>query len=126
MKLKKFSVATPSSSARMIGFRRIQRAPAVSPPVSGGAPGGSASSMRRRNSADQRKETASTASAYGPRKSCTSTPPMLVPARNENARLPWTREFAATYSLRGTSIWIIAPYATEKNTLSTPVRNATT
>jgi len=41
-------------------------------------------------------ETPSSASAYGPRRSWTRTPPRLVPARYENARLPWISEFAAT------------------------------
>ena len=39
---------------------------------------------------------ASSASAYGPRKICTRTPPRLLPARNENARLPWMSELACT------------------------------
>ena len=96
MKLKKLRVATPSSSARMIALPRIQRAPAMIPPVLSGPAGGSTAWIRPRKSADQRNDTASIASAYGPRSSCTSTPPMLVPARNENARLPWISELAAT------------------------------
>ncbi len=125
MKLKRFSVATPSSSARMIALLRIQRAPAISPPVSCDAPGGSSTCIRPRKSADQKYETASTASAYGPRKSATSDPPIALPTMYENARLPCTSEFACTYSVRGTIIWIIAPYATKKKTVSTPLRNAT-
>ncbi len=96
MKLKKLSVATPSSSARMIALPRIQRAPAVTPPDCSGPAGGSGAWIRPRNRADQMNETASIASAYGPRRTCTRMPPMLVPARNENARLPWVSELAAT------------------------------
>ena len=66
MKLKRLSVATPSSSARddRVVAGSSARRPA-SPPVSGGAPGGSSRSMRPRKSADHEYETASTASAYG-------------------------------------------------------------
>jgi len=88
MKLKRLSVATPRSSARMIAFCLIHRAPDSRPPLSCGAPGGSSASIFPRNSADQKNETASTPSAYGPRNTWTRTPPMLLPARNENARLP--------------------------------------
>ena len=96
MKLKRLSVATPSSSARMIALPLIQRTPESREPRSDGVPGGSSASIRPRKSADQKNETASSASAYGPRKICTRMPPMLLPARNENARLPWISEFACT------------------------------
>ena len=96
MKLKRLSVATPSSSARMIALPRIQRAPASTPPSACSACGGSGASTRLMKNADQTYENASIASAYGPRSSCTSTPPRLVPARNENARLPCESELAAT------------------------------
>ena len=80
----------------MIALPRIQRAPASTPPESCCSCGGSGASTRLMKNADQTYETASSASAYGPRSSWTSTPPRLVPARNEKARLPCESEFAAT------------------------------
>ena len=71
MKLKRLSVATPSSSARMIAL-------CADPARAGHQPARLRRSARRlverasgsRKSADQKYETASTASAYGPRSSC--------------------------------------------------------
>ncbi len=80
----------------MIGLPRIHRIPVQIPPLSCGAPGGSSASIRPRNVADQKNDTASTASAYGPRRSCTSVPPRLLPTRNEAPRVPLMSELALT------------------------------
>jgi hypothetical protein len=95
-KLKKLIVAVAPSAARITGERRMKRAPAITRPDSSVAAGGSTGSIRRRNTAETRNETASTTSAYGAVSSWTSRPPAGGPAAKEKARLPCRKEFAST------------------------------
>ena len=76
--------------------------------------------------AEARNENESTTSAAGAENAWTSSPPMLGPATNESARLPFRSEFASRYRSRGTSATNSVWYETKKSTLIVPTRKPTT
>src|SRR5205085_1907910 len=102
-KLKQWIVAGAPSAVRIVAERRMNRTPATTCPLSPPEVGASSGSIPRRNHADPRNETASTASAYGADSACTRPPATLGPATNENARLPENSDCASTYRSR----WVI-------------------
>ena len=95
-------------------------------PALGLSVGGSSGEIEPRESAEKRNEHASTSSATGASSTWTRRPPMLGPATNENARLPFSSEFASTKRSRGTSETKSDAYETQKRTVSVPTRKATT
>src|SRR5689334_3598852 len=94
-KLKKLIVAVESSFARTIGEPQMYWIPAFRWPRPGASVGGSCGWIERIVSADTTNENASTTSATGAEKICTSNPPRLGPATNEKARLPFSSELAS-------------------------------
>jgi hypothetical protein len=65
--------------------------------------GGSTGLIDPSANAEARNETASAMSAPGAESTWTSRPPTLGPPTYENARLPFSSEFASRYRSRGTS-----------------------
>jgi hypothetical protein len=73
----------------------MYRMPARTSPCSASSVGGSAGLIEWSESAEARKESESARSAPGAENSCTTRPPRLGPATNENARLPFRSAFAS-------------------------------
>ena len=69
--------------------------PAFTCPRLASSVGGSVGWIEPSENAETRNETASAISAPGAEKICTRSPPMLGPATNEKARLPFSSEFAS-------------------------------
>src|SRR3984957_18849744 len=122
MRLKKLIVPTASSEERTIGEEIMNRAPAVTAPLSVLA-GGSVVLVRTRKNAEPRNDSASASTAIGADSNCTSTPPMLGPATYDSARLPWISELPSTYPSDRTSDWNKGASLTLNSTLSVPARH---
>ena len=101
--MKKLIVAVASSAGRSIGECQRYDMPAFTCPRSAASAGGSCGWIDDIVNAETRNEHESTISAAGAENAWTRSPPMLGPATNESARLPFKSEFASRYRSRGTS-----------------------
>jgi hypothetical protein len=119
MKVNRFTVVTHARDARRVRCPMTYPSPSrarvsVEPSVTTG--GGSATGMRPMSTAEATNETASSRTATGAVKTCTSQPPSAGPTTNDRERVPLTLLLASTYWLRSTSPTKNVGYAVENST----------
>ena len=131
---KRFDVAVQPACARRFGFPSTNRRPSLSsvhmldlrPSTVARSGLGSSLRIRKMNSPDARKLTASSRTAYGAVRISTSTPPSPGPPTWAAERLISNFELPSMILSRSTSDGRYDMYATSKKTWKTPTRNPTT